>query len=86
MMHIYQFQRLNYFKLKNTEEELVEGMSRWAEYYLLKNSETPEYVEEAESIHNNSIEDTSEYGVGYRYVSDKYGDNLIIKVNKKYGI
>ena len=86
MMHIYQYQRLNYFKLKNTEEELVEGMSRWAEYYLLKNSETPEYVEEAESIHNNSIEDTSEYGVGYRYVSDKYGDNLIIKVNKKYGI
>ena len=46
------------------------------------------------------MEDTSEYGVGYRYILnnyrdkldnykselDKYGDKLITKINEKYGI
>lgn len=86
MMHIYQFQRLNYFKLQNIEKELVEGMTRWAECYLLKNSTIPKYIEEADKIHTYSLTDMSEYGVGYRYVLKKYGNDLIPKINKKYGV
>jgi len=100
MMHIYQYQRLNYFKLKNIEEELIEGMTRWAQWYLLKHSENSGYMKEADILHEYSMEDTSEYGVGYRYILnnyrdkldnykselDKYGDKLITKINEKYGI
>lgn len=98
MMHIFQFQRLNFFKLRNSEVELVEGMTRWAEWYLLENSGKPEYEEFANTIQNYSENDLSEYGVGYNYIlrkygdkykdkyGDKYGDILIAKINKKYGI
>lgn len=86
MMHIYQYQKLNYFKIKNSENELIEGMTRWAEYYLLVNSGVPEYIEVAKALHDYSLTDESKYGVGYRYVLDKYGDDLMAKVNKKYAI
>ncbi|MCZ2393434.1 MAG: hypothetical protein LC105_06240 [Chitinophagales bacterium] len=89
MMHIYQFQKLNYFKMKYDEPELIEGMTTWAEWYILSHSKHTDYQNEAEAIRENREIDTSEYGNGFRYIIKKYnGDKVSIlpQILKKYKV
>lgn len=86
MMHIFQYQRLNFFKMKNSEPELIEGMTTWTEYLLLTKSGNPEYVEYAKFIDSARTADQSEYGIGYRYVKKHYGEEMVSKVLKKYSV
>lgn len=84
MMHIYQYQRLNFFKMKNSEPQLIEGMTTWAEYLLLSKSDVPIYQEYAKLIDEARMQDQTEYGIGYRYVKEKYGEDMIKRITKKY--
>ncbi len=86
VMHIMQYQKLNYFKFKNREPELIEGMTTWTEHYILSNSGVPEYKEYAKTYHEHLMKDNTIYGVGYRYVNDKYGEDAIARIFKKYGV
>ena len=87
MMHIMQYQKLNYFKLKNREPELIEGMTTWAEHYILSKSTVPEYKAYAKNYHAQLTEDQTIYGKGYRYVINKYGDDseTMERIFRKYG-
>ena len=86
LMHIYQYQKLNYFKLQNNEVELIEGMTTYAQYLLFMKSGNPEYQNHAEFIDKHRTTDTSEYGIGYRYVKEKYGEDFLQIITKKYGV
>jgi len=86
IMHIIQFQKLNYFKMVNTEPLLVEGMTTWAEYYILSRSNNPDHRAFAKSYDAYRRAENSEYGESYRYIQDKYGDRAFEILIKKYAL
>src|SRR5690606_6971579 len=86
LMHIYQFQALNYLKMKNNEPELVDGMAVYSVYYLMKNCDKQGYIDFSERWYNHYISDTSSLGAGFRHILNNYGENLLSLVKKKYDL
>ena len=88
IMHIIQFQKLNYFKIKYKEPKLIEGMTTWTEWYILSNSKNQEFVNYAKTYKDGLLIRDDEYGDGFKYVIDKYGKDkkAILKIFKKYAL
>lgn len=84
LMHVYQFYMLNYFKLKNVESQMIEGMATYAEVFLMRKSNIPEYMAYADSYEARREKDSSEYGIGFRYVKKKYGARFVKRAKNRY--
>jgi len=86
LMHIIQYQKFNYFKIKQKEPLLVEGMAIWAENYLLRHSQDPAFQAYAEQNDAYWQQDPGEYGKAYRYLLDRYGNEPFRKLMRRYGM
>lgn len=85
IMHIYQYQHLNFFKIQNNEPLLIEGMTTWAEHFLLSKSGNKAYEKFAEKEKQRLLQDhQSVYGKGFQYIATQYPNNPLRKIKKRY--
>lgn len=86
LMHIYQYQKLNFLKMKNTEKNLIEGMTTYTEWFLLEKSEDEKDRILAGQLWEEYINADSEYGEGFRHVKKDYGEDFLKKISAKYSL
>jgi hypothetical protein len=81
LAHIWQFQTPAYSKAKTDRIEYCEGMTVWAEYYLMKQDGKTDF---AESYLSMRLRQSDKYGDGIRFVMETCPDNPFEWVVEKY--
>ena len=78
MTHIWQYNNPKFIKLKNNNEEWVEGLAVWTDLYLSEKNG----MENIEGIRKRWLERDDEYGKGLRFIMNTCPDDPYGYINK----